>query len=205
NLKIELVKDNGPKEILKDNLKVIEGEIIDATTMSKKALISFLDNQIADAKDQDVLFSLHMKATMMKVSDPIIFGHAVKIFFKDLFLKHESLFKEVGVEENNGFGNIIDKLENLPVNKRTEIEADIKNIFENRPKLAMVNSDKDITNLHVPSDTIIDASMPAMIRNSGQMWNAGVKSHDTKAVIPDSSYAGVYSATIDFCKEHGAF
>ncbi len=205
NLKIELVKDNGPKEILKDNLKVIEGEIIDATTMSKKALISFLDNQIADAKDQDVLFSLHMKATMMKVSDPIIFGHAVKIFFKDLFLKHESLFKEIGVEENNGFGNIIDKLENLPVDKRTEIEADIKNIFENRPKLAMVNSDKGITNLHVPSDIIIDASMPAMIRNSGQMWNAEGKSQDTKAVIPDSSYAGIYQATIDFCKEYGAF
>lgn len=205
NLKIEFIKDNGQKEVLKDNVAVIEGEIIDASTMSKKALISFLENQIADAKKQDVLFSLHMKATMMKVSDPIIFGHAVRIFFKDLFLKYQSLFKEIGVEENNGFGNIIDKLEALPANKKAEIEADIKNIFQNRPKLAMVNSDKGITNLHVPSDVIIDASMPAMIRNSGQMWNADGKSQDTKAVIPDSSYAGVYQVTIDFCKEHGAF
>ena len=205
NLKIEFIRDNGQKEVLKDNVAVIEGEIIDATTMSKKALISFLEKQITDAKEQDVLFSLHMKATMMKVSDPIIFGHAVRIFFKDLFQKHETLFKEIGVEENNGFGNITDKLENLPADKKAEIEADIKNIFQNRPKLAMVNSDKGITNLHVPSDVIIDASMPAMIRNSGQMWNAGGKSQDTKAVIPDSSYAGIYQVTIDFCKEHGAF
>lgn len=204
-LKIEFLKDNGEKEVLKDNISVIEGEIIDATTMSKNALISFLENQIALAKEQNVLFSLHMKATMMKVSDPIIFGHAVKIFFKDLFQKYEALFKEIGVEENNGFGNITDKLEALPANKKAEIESEIKNIYQNRPKLAMVNSDKGITNLHVPSDVIIDASMPAMIRNSGQMWNADGKSQDTKAVIPDSSYAAVYQATIDFCKEHGAF
>src|SRR5690606_35764675 len=180
NLKIEFIRDNGQKEVLKDNVAVIEGEIIDATTMSKKALISFLEKQITDAKEQDVLFSLHMKATMMKVSDTIIFGHAVSIFSKELFQKHEALFKEIGVEENNGFGNITDKLENLPADKKAEIEADIKNIFQNRPKLAMVNSDKGITNLHVPSDVIIDASMPAMIRNSGQMWNAGGKSQDTK-------------------------
>ena len=205
NLKIELVATNGNVTILKDKLSVIEDEVIDATIMSKKALISFIEEQIADAKSKEILFSLHMKGTMMKVSDPIIFGHVVRIFFKDLFEKYNTLFKELGVDVNNGFGNILDKIESLPADKKAEIEADIKKAFENSPKLAMVNSDKGITNLHVPSDVIIDASMPAMIRNSGQMWNAEGKSQDTKAVIPDSSYAGVYSATIDFCKENGAF
>lgn len=204
NLKIEFVKSNGSVEVLKTQA-VIKDEVIDATVMSKSALIKFIGEQIADAKDKGVLFSLHMKATMMKVSDPIIFGHAVRIFFKDVFEKYNTLFEELGVDENNGFGNVIDKIEDLPADKKTEIESDIKKVYENSPKLAMVNSDKGITNLHVPSDVIIDASMPAMIRNSGQMWNTEGKSQDTKAVIPDSSYAGIYQATIDFCKENGAF
>ncbi|SHH77917.1 NADP-dependent isocitrate dehydrogenase [Winogradskyella jejuensis] len=205
SVKIVHTATNGTQTILKDNLALLEGEIIDATRMSKKALISFLEAQVKDAKDEGVLFSLHMKATMMKVSDPIIFGHAVRAFFKPLFEKHSNTFEEIGVDVNNGFGNLIEKLEELPENKRQEIEADIKVNIENGPDLAMVNSDKGITNLHVPSDVIIDASMPAMIRTSGQMWNAEGNQQDTKAVIPDSSYAGVYIATIDFCKEHGAF
>src|SRR5690554_7262020 len=146
-----------------------------------------------------------MKATMMKISDPIIFGHAVKVFFKDLFAKHGDTFKSIGVDVNNGFGNLVEKLQELPEAKRLEIQEDIATAYKNGPALAMVNSDKGITNLHVPSDVIIDASMPAMIRTSGQMWNADGKLQDTKAVIPDSSYAGIYTATIDFCKEHGAF
>ncbi|EMQ94169.1 Isocitrate dehydrogenase [Xanthomarina gelatinilytica] len=202
---IQFKASNGETEILKNQLNLLKGEIIDATVLSKKALIEFLENQVKDAKDKGVLFSLHMKATMMKVSDPIIFGHAVKVFFKDLFAKHGETFKSLGVDVNNGFGNLVEKLEELPANKREEIEQDIKTIYHNGPDLAMVNSDKGITNLHVPSDVIIDASMPAMIRTSGQMWNAEGNQQDTKAVIPDSSYAGIYTATIDFCKEHGAF
>ncbi|MCX7552223.1 NADP-dependent isocitrate dehydrogenase [Xanthomarina sp. F2636L] len=202
---IQFKGTDGETEILKENLNLLNGEIIDATVLSKKALIAFLDAQIKDAKDKGVLFSLHMKATMMKVSDPIIFGHAVKVFFKDLFAKHSDTFKSIGVDVNNGFGNLIEKLEELPANKRQDIEQDITTAFKNGPALAMVNSDKGITNLHVPSDVIIDASMPAMIRTSGKMWNAEGKLQDTKAVIPDSSYAGIYTATIDFCKEHGAF
>ncbi|WP_299890450.1 NADP-dependent isocitrate dehydrogenase [uncultured Lacinutrix sp.] len=198
--------DNSGKTItLKDNLDLLQGEIIDATVMSKKALLDFLEEQVADAKEKNVLFSLHMKATMMKVSDPIIFGHAVRVFFKDVFSKHGETFEEIGVDVNNGFGNLLSNLNELPEAKRNIIENDIKAAIENGPSLAMVNSDKGITNLHVPSDVIIDASMPAMIRNSGQMWNAEGKSQDTKAVIPDSSYAGIYTATINFCKEHGAF
>src|SRR5690554_2587193 len=196
---------NGETEVLKNNLNLLEGEIIDATVLSKKALIEFLEAQVKDAKDQGVLFSLHMKATMMKISDPIIFGHAVKVFFKDLFAKHGDTFKSIGVDVNNGFGNLVEKLQELPEAKRLEIQEDIATAYKNGPALAMVNSDKGITNLHVPSDVIIDASMPAMIRTSGQMWNADGKLQDTKAVIPDSSYAGIYTATIDFCKEHGAF
>jgi isocitrate dehydrogenase len=195
----------GETETLKNNLNLLQGEIIDATVLSKKALIKFLEAQVKDAKDKGVLFSLHMKATMMKVSDPIIFGHAVKVFFKDLFAKHGETFKSLGVDVNNGFGNLLEKLEELPAVKRKEIEQDIASAYKNGPALAMVNSDKSITNLHVPSDVIIDASMPAMIRTSGQMWNAEGKQQDTKAVIPDSSYAGIYTATIDFCKENGAF
>ncbi|WP_417291467.1 NADP-dependent isocitrate dehydrogenase [Corallibacter sp.] len=202
---IQFTDETGSKTVLKDSLNLLQGEIIDATVMSKKALLAFLDEQVKDAKNQGILFSLHMKATMMKVSDPIIFGHAVKVFFKDLFEKHGETFKEIGVDVNNGFGNLISNLNELPEAKRKEIEADIETAFNNGPDLAMVNSDKGITNLHVPSDVIIDASMPAMIRTSGQMWNKEGKQQDTKAVIPDSSYAGVYTATIDFCKQHGAF
>ncbi|WP_298896951.1 NADP-dependent isocitrate dehydrogenase [uncultured Psychroserpens sp.] len=196
---------DGNATVLKDNLALLEGEIIDATVMSKKALLAFLDEQVKDAKAQGVLFSLHMKATMMKVSDPIIFGHAVRVFFADLFEKHGDTFEEIGVDVNNGFGNLISKLNELPEAKRLEIQADITSAFTNAPDVAMVNSDKGITNLHVPSDVIIDASMPAMIRTSGQMWNAEGKQQDTKAVIPDSSYSGIYTATINFCKQHGAF
>ncbi len=196
---------NGPRKILKENLALLDGEIIDATVLSKKALLSFIEKQIADAKSTGVLFSLHMKATMMKVSDPIIFGHVVKVFFKDVYTKHAATLEKLGVEENNGFGDLISKIEKLPASEKAVIEADINTALQDGPDLAMVNSDKGITNLHVPSDVIIDASMPAMIRTSGQMWNAKGKQQDTKAVIPDSSYAGIYQATIDFCKENGAF
>jgi len=204
-VKIEHTDVNGKITVLKDSLALLKGEIIDATVLSKKALLSFLEEQIKDAKDKNVLFSLHMKATMMKISDPIIFGHAVRVFFKDVFTKHAQTLKEIDVDVNNGFGDLISNLEELPQAKREEILKDIDAEFAARPALAMVNSDKGITNLHVPSDIIIDASMPAMIRNSGQMWNAEGKAQDTKAVIPDSSYAGIYTATIEFCKEHGAF
>ncbi|MDC0092658.1 NADP-dependent isocitrate dehydrogenase [bacterium] len=190
---------------LKSNISLLEGEIIDATVMSLQALKSFLATEINDAKAQGVLLSLHMKATMMKVSDPIIFGHAVRIFFADVFEKHQVIFDEIGVDANNGYGNVLEKVAGLPTEKRQEIEADFAVAISNGPDLAMVNSDKGITNLHVPSHVIIDASMPAMIRTSGQMWNADGKAQDTKAIIPDSSYAGIYTATIDFCKANGAF
>ncbi|WP_025740034.1 NADP-dependent isocitrate dehydrogenase [Aquimarina pacifica] len=205
DVKIEFVDQAGNSTVLKEKTALLEGEVIDATVLSKKALITFLEEQIADAKDKDVLFSLHMKATMMKVSDPIIFGHAVEVFFKDVFEKHAAILEEIGVEVNNGFGDLINKLKKAPEAKQAEIKADIAACYQNGPKLAMVNSDEGITNLHVPSDVIIDASMPAMIRNSGQMWDAAGNTQDTKAVIPDSSYAGIYQETIDFCKEHGAF
>ena len=205
SIKIVHTDSNGTTTILKDSLALLKGEIIDATLLSKKNLLTFFEEQIADAKANNVLFSLHMKATMMKVSDPIIFGHAVKVFFKDVFTKHAETLDEIGVDVNNGFGNLIEKIQGLPEAKRKEIQADIDTAFKKGPAIAMVNSDKGITNLHVPSDVIIDASMPAMIRTSGQMWNADGKLQDTKAVIPDSSYAGIYSATIDFCKKNGAF
>ena len=204
-VRIQHIATNGDKTVLKENISLLSGEIIDATTLNIKALLSFLETEIADAKRQNVLFSLHMKATMMKVSDPIIFGHAVKVFFKGLFAKHKEVFEKIGVNVNNGFGHLTSSLESLPADKKNEILADIETIFSNNPALAMVDSDKGITNLHVPSDIIIDASMPAMIRTSGQMWNAAGEQQDTKAVIPDSSYAGIYTATIDFCKKHGAF
>ncbi|WP_445955091.1 NADP-dependent isocitrate dehydrogenase [Yeosuana sp.] len=204
-IKIEHEDVNGHKTILKDSFPILAGEIIDATVMSKKALLKFFQEQIADAKANNVLFSLHMKATMMKVSDPIIFGYAVKVFFAPVFEKHAAILNELGVDVNNGFSNLLSKLQELPEVKRKEIEADIAKAYKNGPALAMVNSDKGITNLNVPSDVIVDASMPAMIRLSGQMYNAKGKLQDTKAVIPDSSYAGVFQATIDFCKEHGAF
>jgi len=204
-VKIVHTDTEGNTTVLKDNLALQAEEIIDATVMSKKALLTFLEREIKDAKAQGVLMSLHMKATMMKVSDPIIFGHAVRTYFKPVFEKHADTFKKIGVDVNNGFGNLLENLEELPEAKRKEIQADIDAAFNEGPDLAMVNSDKGITNLHVPSDVIIDASMPAMIRTSGQMWNKNGKQQDTKAIIPDSSYAGVYTATIDFCKKHGAF
>ncbi|KAA3621261.1 MAG: NADP-dependent isocitrate dehydrogenase [Flavobacterium sp.] len=195
----------GNQTFLKKDMPVLAGEIIDGTVMQKKELISFLEAQVKDAKEKEVLFSLHMKATMMKVSDPIIFGHAVRVYFAELFEKHGETFEKIGVDVNNGFGDLINDLEKLPENERKEILSDIEHIYETNPDLAMVNSDKGITNLHVPSDVIIDASMPAMIRNSGQMWDKNGDTRDTKAVIPDSCYAGVYQATIDFCRENGAF
>ncbi|MGQ3678738.1 NADP-dependent isocitrate dehydrogenase [Tenacibaculum discolor] len=205
NVQIVHTDDNGNKTILKDNLSLLAKEVIDTSVMSKKALLTFLEEQVKDANDKGVLFSLHMKATMMKVSDPIIFGHAVRVFFKDLFAKHGNTFKEIGVDVNNGFGNLLSNLEELSTDKKAEILADIEAIYTSNPDVAMVNSDKGITNLHVPSDVIIDASMPAMIRTSGQMWNKEGKPQDAKAVIPDSSYAGLYQETIDFCKKNGAF
>ena len=204
-VKIEHVASDGTTTVLKDGLPLQAGEIIDATRMSKRALVAFLAEQVEDARKTGVLFSLHMKATMMKVSDPIIFGHAVRVFFEDVFDKHAATLDELGVNPNNGFGDLVSKLEGLSADKRAEIEADIKAVYDAGPALAMVNSDKGITNLHVPSDVIIDASMPAMIRTSGCMWNAEGKTQDTKAVIPDSSYAGVYQEVISFCKQHGAF
>lgn len=205
SIKIVHTDAHGTETTLKDSFKLLKGEIIDATVLNKTALVSFLETQIADAKAKNVLFSLHMKGTMMKVSDPIIFGYAVKVFFKNVFEKHGETLEKIGVDVNNGFGNLVEKIQSLPEAKRHEIQADVDAAFKNGPAVAMVNSDKGITNLHVPSDVIIDASMPAMIRTSGQMYNALGKLQDTKAVIPDSSYAGIYSATIDFCKKHGAF
>jgi len=204
-VRIEHVAKDGTITTLKPSLPLLEGEVFDGTTMSKKALIAFYEEQIADAKAKGVLFSLHLKATMMKVSDPIIFGICVEVFFKDLIAKHAETFAQLGVNFNNGFGDLLAKIESLPADKKAEIEADIEAAYAAGPDLAMVDSDKGITNLNVPSDVIIDASMPAMIRNSGQMWNKDGKPQDTKAVIPDSSYASIYSTTIDFCKKHGAF
>ena len=195
----------GLQTVLKNGITLQDKEIIDAAIMSRKALISFLEEEIKDAKEKGLLFSLHMKATMMKVSDPIIFGHAVRVFFKEIYQKHGDALKSVGVDVNNGFGNLLSNIKELPSNTKADIEADIASAFENNPDLAMVDSDRGITNLHVPSDIIIDASMPAMIRTSGKMWNKDGRQQDTKAVIPDSSYSGIYQATIDFCKMHGAF
>jgi len=205
SVNIELHGESGKVTVLKSNLKLLEGEIIDAATLSVKALREFLLEQKEDAKAQGILFSLHLKATMMKVSDPIIFGHAVQVFFAPVFEKHAAVLEELGVDTNNGFGELVSALAKLPADKRKEIEADIEACYADSPDLAMVNSDKGITNLHVPSDVIIDASMPAMIRSSGQMWNKNNQLQDTKAVIPDRSYAQVYQETIDFCKKNGAF
>ncbi len=204
-VKIALKTKDGKEIVLKENTPLLEGEIIDGTFMSKKALISFIEEQVKDAKEQNILFSLHMKATMMKVSDPVIFGHAVKVFFKDVFEKYAEDLNSVGVDVTNGFGDLLTNIKKLPQDKQDQILADIDKVYQENPDIAMVDSDKGITNLHVPSDVIIDASMPAMIRNSGKMWDKKGKTQDTKAVIPDSSYASVYQATIDFCKENGAF
>ncbi len=205
NAKIIFESENGNKKVLKEKLPLIDKEIIDAAIMSKKELRSFLEKQVEDAKEKDILFSVHLKATMMKVSDPIIFGHVVSVFFKEVFDKHIDTFKKLGISPNNGLGELYNKIKDLPDEKQKEIESDIKAVYKKRPKLAMVNSDEGITNLHVPSDVIIDASMPAAIRNSGQMWGPDGKTYDTKFVIPESSYAGVYKETIDFCKKNGAF
>ena len=193
------------KTTLKEGVTLQEGEIIDATVLSKTALIAFLKKEIADAKENNTLFSVHLKATMMKVSDPIIFGHALEAYFGDIFSTYASTFEKLGINTNNGLESLFGKLQNLPAAEKEEITKAIQDTIANGPDLAMVNSDKGITNLHVPSDIIIDASMPAMIRNSGKMWDKNGEAKDTKAVIPDSSYASIYQATIDFCKEHGAF
>ena len=201
---IEFVDRNGSSQVLKANISLEAGEVFDGAFMSKRALESFLAEQVTTAKDEGILFSLHMKATMMKVSDPIIFGHAVRVFFKDLLAKRAATFEELGVNLNNGFGDLVSKIQSLPEETRESIEAEIKAVYANGPGIAMVNSDKGITNLHVPSDIIIDASMPAMIRIGGKMWDGDGATADTLAVIPDSSYAGVYQAVIEFCKQNGS-
>ncbi|MBB3835830.1 isocitrate dehydrogenase [Xanthomonas arboricola] len=205
SLKIELVAADGSSTVLKDKVAVKAGEIVDAAVLSKRALASFIDAQIADAKARNVLFSVHLKATMMKVSDPVLFGVVVGEFYKDTLSKHADALKSVGFDPNNGIGDLYARIGTLPEDQQAQIKADIQAEYAQRPGLAMVNSDKGITNLHVPSDVIVDASMPAMIRDSGQMWNADGKLQDTKAVIPDRCYAGVYQAVIDDCKAHGAF
>ncbi|AAM38677.1 NADP-dependent isocitrate dehydrogenase [Xanthomonas citri pv. citri] len=204
-LKIEFVGADGSSTVLKDKVAVKAGEIVDAAVLSKRALASFIDAQIADAKARDVLFSVHLKATMMKVSDPVLFGVVVGEFYKDTLSKHADALKSVGFDPNNGIGDLYARIGTLPEEQQAQITADIQAEYAQRPGLAMVNSDKGITNLHVPSDVIVDASMPAMIRDSGQMWNAQGKLQDTKAVIPDRCYADVYQAVIDDCKAHGAF
>ncbi|USI98984.1 NADP-dependent isocitrate dehydrogenase [Xanthomonas prunicola] len=204
-LKIEFVGADGSSTVLKDKVAVKAGEIVDAAVLSKRALASFIDAQIADAKARDVLFSVHLKATMMKVSDPVLFGVVVGEFYKDTLSRHADVLKSVGFDPNNGIGDLYARIGTLPEAQQAQIKADIQAEYAQRPGLAMVNSDKGITNLHVPSDVIVDASMPAMIRDSGQMWNAAGKLQDTKAVIPDRCYADVYQAVIDDCKAHGAF
>ncbi|OUS69668.1 isocitrate dehydrogenase (NADP(+)) [Pseudoalteromonas sp. A601] len=205
DVRIEHVAKNGDVSVLKQSTPLLAGEVIDASSISAAKLQAFLAAEIDSAKEKGVLFSLHMKATMMKVSDPIIFGHAVKVFYKDVFAKHGELFEEIGVDVNNGLGDVYSKIQSLDEAKRTEIEEDIQAVYAQRPAIAMVDSDRGITNLHVPSDVIIDASMPAAIRSSGQMWNNDGKLQDTSFVIPDRCYSSIYQATIDFCKEHGAF
>ncbi len=202
---IEFVAQDGQAKVLKKSFALLDKEIIDTSIMSKKALNAFFEQEIESAKAQDVLFSLHMKATMMKVSDPVIFGEAVKVFYKDVFTKYGELFEQLGVDVNNGLGDVYAKIQSLPAEQKAEIEASIQAVYQDRPELAMVDSDRGITNLHVPSDVIVDASMPAMIRASGQMWGPDGQQKDTKAVIPDRCYAGVYQTVIDFCKAHGAF
>lgn len=205
NLKIELVAQDGSVKVLKESVKVLAGEIVDAAVLSKNALRAFIAAEIDDAKAKGVLFSVHLKATMMKVSDPIIFGHFVSVYYAPVLEKHAAVLKDLGVDLNNGLGDLYAKIKSLPVEQQNEIEGDIAALYAIRPELAMVNSDKGITNLHVPSDVIVDASMPAMIRDSGKMWNADGKLQDTKAVIPDRSYAGIYQVVIDDCKKNGAF
>ena len=203
--RIEFVGQDGSTKVLKDNVPLDKGAVVDATKMSVKALRQFMKDSVQRAKDEGVLFSLHMKATMMKVSDPIIFGHCVTVFFEEAFEKHADTFQEIGVNPNNGLGDVYAKIKGLPEEKQKEIEADIKACLDKGPTMAMVDSDKGITNLHVPSDIIIDASMAASIRTSGKMWGPDGKEHDTLALIPDASYAGIYQSAIDFCRENGEF
>ena len=205
DVKIELITDAGDTQVLKEKTPVQVDEVIDATVMSCKALCAFFEESMQDAKAQNILLSLHMKATMMKISDPIIFGHVVNVYYKDVFAKHAAVFEEIGVDTRNGLGDVYAKIADLPENQRKEIETDIQAVYETRPELAMVNSDKGITNLHVPSDVIVDASMPAALRSSGKMWGTDGKLHDTKAMIPDRNYAGIYQEVFAFCKQHGAF
>lgn len=204
-LTIEFVGKDGTQKILKDNISTTDGEIVDGTFMSRKALRSFIEREIQDAKDKGVLFSLHMKATMMKVSDPVIFGHAVEVYYKDVFEKHAETFKQLGVNANNGIGDVYQKIEKCEPSLRKEIIADIEKVYQTRPALAMVDSDKGITNLHVPNNVIIDASMPVVIRDGGKMWNPKGELQEAKALIPDRSYATFYQATIDDCKAHGQY
>jgi isocitrate dehydrogenase len=205
SVKIELTTDSGDIKILKAATEVQAGEVIDAAVMNRKALCAFFEESAQDAKKQGLLLSLHLKATMMKVSDPIMFGHAVKVYYKDVFEKHAATFEKIGIDTRNGLGDVYAKIAGLPDGLRSEIEDDLQAVYQTRAELAMVNSDKGITNLHVPSDVIIDASMPAAIRSSGQMWGPDGKLKDTKAMIPDRCYAGIYQQTIAFCKKHGAF
>jgi len=205
NVKIEFVAENGDVTLLKEHLPLLDKEIIDAAVMSKAALVEFYEAETAKAKEEGVLLSLHLKATMMKVSDPIMFGHAVKVFYKDVFEKHAAIFEQLGVDADNGVGDVYAKISRLPSEKQAEIEADLAAVYTTRPEVAMVDSDKGITNFHVPSDVIIDASMPAALRASGMMWDRDGKQKDTKFMIPDRNYAGVFSAVVDFCRENGAF
>ena len=204
-LKITLTTAAGETQVLKEAVPVLAGEVIDASVMNRNKLCAFFEDAMQAAKAQGMLLSLHMKATMMKVSDPIIFGHAVRVYYQDVFAKHAATFARLGVDTRNGVGDVYARIADLPDDQRTEIESDLQAVYKTRPELAMVNSDKGITNLHVPSDVIVDASMPAMIRSSGQMWGPDGKLHDTSAMIPDRNYAGIYQVVIDFCKQHGAF
>jgi len=205
DVKIEFTNAAGAVTVLKASTPVLKGELIDSSRMSAKALRAFFEKEMTEAKDSNIMLSLHLKATMMKVSDPIMFGHAVTVYYKDVFEKHADLFAELGVDERNGLGDVYAKIATIDAAKKAEVEADIQAVYATRPSLAMVDSDKGITNLHVPSDVIIDASMPAMVRSSGGMWNSEGKLEDTKALIPDRCYAGIYEETIKFCRENGAF
>lgn len=205
SLRIELIDTNGQRSTLKQDIAVLAGEIVDSAAMSKQALRAFLEAEMRDAKEKGILFSIHLKATMMKVSDPIMFGHVVSVFFKDAFEKHADLFSEIGVNPDNGLASVLDKVAALPDEKKAEVEADIKACYDNRPAIAMVDSDKGITNLHMPNDVIIDASMPAYIRSSGKMWGADGKLHDTKFVIPDTCYSRFYQKVIEDCQQNGAY
>ena len=205
DVRIEFVAQDGAVNVLKEKTSLLDGEVIDGMFMSKKALCEFFETQLKDAKETGLLWSLHVKATMMKVSHPIVFGHAVKVFYREVFEKYADLFEELGVNANSGLGNVYDKISSLPGSKREEVERDIHACYQHRPPIAMVNTEKGISNLHIPSDVIVDASMPAMIRASGMMWGPDGQLHDTKAVIPESTYATIYQEVINFCKTHGAF